>query len=170
MGTRALEGRRTEALDCRPIRAGRVFAPISRWVLHRLISSDASGAEEHILECDRIATEDMASRSLICSGVLTIRSIGNTPTRGITRFRAKHGSRNLGSESRRLVVKSLRASALRIRQPRYSSETVLDYPHLIVIRPLLSLRFLHELLINLLIRFIQSPHRFKRQTRQFFLF
>src|SRR2546422_602892 len=38
MGTRALEGRRTEALVCRPSRAGRVLAPIFRWFLHRLIS------------------------------------------------------------------------------------------------------------------------------------
>jgi hypothetical protein len=33
MGTRVLEGRRTEALVCRPFRAGRVLAPISRWFL-----------------------------------------------------------------------------------------------------------------------------------------
>src|SRR2546422_5472881 len=38
MGTRALEGRRTEALVCRPSRARRVLAPIFRWFLHRLIS------------------------------------------------------------------------------------------------------------------------------------
>jgi hypothetical protein len=41
---RALEGRLIEALVSRPFRAGRVWALISRWFLHRLISS---GAEEH---------------------------------------------------------------------------------------------------------------------------
>jgi len=30
------KGRRTEALVCRPSRAGRVFAPVFRWFLHRL--------------------------------------------------------------------------------------------------------------------------------------
>src|SRR5262245_16064199 len=57
MGTRDLEGRRTEALVCRPFRAGRVLAPIFRWFLHRLISTSASGAEEHVLECNRIVVE-----------------------------------------------------------------------------------------------------------------
>jgi len=50
VGIRALEGRRIEALVCRPFRAGRVLESIYRWFLHRLISSGASGAEEHFLE------------------------------------------------------------------------------------------------------------------------
>src|SRR5262245_11279893 len=49
-GARALEGRRTEALVCRPSRARRVLEPIFRWFLHRLISLGASGAEEGFLE------------------------------------------------------------------------------------------------------------------------
>src|SRR5262249_34013300 len=80
---------------------------------------------------------------------------------------ANRGSRNLGSESRRFVVKRLRAFALLIRQPGCSSESELDDPHLLVVTQLLSLRFLHELLINLLIRFIQRLYRFELQIRQF---
>src|SRR5262245_30371641 len=79
-------------------------------------------------------------------------------------------SGKLGSESRRLIVKRFRAPALLIRQLGYSSEAEFGYLHLLVVTQLLSLRFLHELLIKLLSRFIQSPYRFKRQTRQFFLF
>ena len=50
VGIRAQEGRRIEALVCRPFRAGRVLAGMYRWFLRRLISSGASGAEDHFLE------------------------------------------------------------------------------------------------------------------------
>src|SRR6266511_2222950 len=47
METRVLDGRRTKAQVCRPFRAGRVWAPIFRWFLHRLLSASAFGAEPH---------------------------------------------------------------------------------------------------------------------------
>src|SRR6266545_3281149 len=43
MGICALEGRRTETPVFRPLRAGRILAPIFRWILHRLISGVPPG-------------------------------------------------------------------------------------------------------------------------------
>src|SRR5262249_9279744 len=125
-------------------------------LLSLMISLRASARNPSLRDCPKKYLKPPPMRITATGGISVVSAVYIT-------------SGNFGSESRHLIVKRLRAPALLIRQFRYSSEAGLDHPHPIIVRRLFSLRFLHELLIKLLIRFIQSPYRFKRQTRQFFL-